>query len=212
MLPIADTIPRAALVIGGRTPFGQAIAQSLAEAGFAVALQYSAKAEIDAPAGRTVLAANLDDEAQTEALPGRAMEVLGPIGVLINAAFVIRHDTSRAQWDEMLATNARAPFVLMRQFAKVLPESHEGVVINLPIQRITPHAVGYSALQAALWTVTQSMALALAPRIRVNGIGSQPGAGALSPEDVAKAAMAILALPSMTGQMIIPNGVPRPYV
>jgi NAD(P)-dependent dehydrogenase (short-subunit alcohol dehydrogenase family) len=219
MLPISDSIPRAALVIGGCTPFGDAIAHALTDAGFAVALQFGTGARADAPAGMTMLSADLNDEAQTEALPGRASEKLGPIGVLVNAAFVLRRDTSRAGWDESFAINARAPFVLTQRFAKALPEPREGVVINLLLQRITGHLAYYSASMAASWALTQSMALALAPRIRVNGIAPAasaalvpgdplPSAGTLR-EDVARAAMAILALPSMTGQMIIPNGVPR---
>ena len=39
---------------------------------------------------------------------------------------------------------------------------------------LTPHFVSYSVSKAALWALTQSMALALAPRIRVNGIGPGP--------------------------------------
>jgi len=70
-----------------------------------------------------------------------------------------------------------APFVLMQQFAGMLPEVAEGVVVNMLDQRvwsITPHFVSYTVAKAGLWTLTQSMALALAPRIRVNGIGPGP--------------------------------------
>jgi NAD(P)-dependent dehydrogenase (short-subunit alcohol dehydrogenase family) len=118
-----------------------------------------------------------------------------------------------------IETNLRAPFVLIQQFAKALPPPHEGVVINLLDQRICPQLVSYTLSKAALWTLTQTMALALAPRIRVNGIAPGPplrpardparlpdrGAG---PDDVGRAVLAILALSSMTGQMIVPDGVP----
>jgi NAD(P)-dependent dehydrogenase (short-subunit alcohol dehydrogenase family) len=86
--------------------------------------------------------------------------------------------------------------------------------------------VSYTVSKAALWTLTQTLALALAPRIRVNGIGpgpalpsprqtseqferqaaSVPLRRATSPEEVAAALLAILALPSMTGQMIALDG------
>jgi NAD(P)-dependent dehydrogenase (short-subunit alcohol dehydrogenase family) len=80
--------------------------------------------------------------------------------------------------------------------------------------------------KAALWALTQSMALALAPRIRVNGIGPGPtlpsprqsaeqfrrqaaamplGRGT-SPEEIAEAVRFILAAPAMTGQMIALDG------
>jgi NAD(P)-dependent dehydrogenase (short-subunit alcohol dehydrogenase family) len=80
-------------------------------------------------------------------------------------------------------------------------------VINLLDQKINPRLVSYTLSKAALWTLTQTMALALAPRIRVNGIDAGAArAGDL--DGVAKAAIAILALPSMTGQIIVPNGLP----
>jgi NAD(P)-dependent dehydrogenase (short-subunit alcohol dehydrogenase family) len=125
--------------------------------------------------------------------------------------------------------NLRAPFVLMQAFAHALPASAEGVVVNLLDQRVwspTQHFVSYSVTKAALWALTQSMALALAPRIRVNGIGPGPAAPSprqteaqfagqaasvplrhgTSPEEVARVAIALLSLPSVTGQMIAPDG------
>jgi NAD(P)-dependent dehydrogenase (short-subunit alcohol dehydrogenase family) len=94
------------------------------------------------------------------------------------------------------------------------------------VWNLTPHFVSYTVSKAALWALTRSLALALAPRIRVNGIGPGPtvpsprqtpeqfarqcaavplGRGS-SPEEVAQATLAILALPSMTGQMIALDG------
>ena len=91
---------------------------------------------------------------------------------------------------------------------------------------ITPHFVSYTVSKAGLWALTQSMALALAPRIRVNGIGpgpslpnarqtqaqferqaeSVPLRHGASPEEIGRAALAILALPAMTGQMLALDG------
>ncbi len=125
--------------------------------------------------------------------------------------------------------NLRAPFVLMQAFAAALPQASEGVVVNLLDQRVwslTPHFVSYTASKAALWALTQSMALALAPRIRVNGIGpgptvpsprqsqeqfdrqaaSVPLGHGTSPDEVARAVLAVLALPAMTGQMLALDG------
>ncbi len=75
-----------------------------------------------------------------------------------------------------IETNLRAPFVLMQHFSKSLPASAEGVIVNLLDQRLCPHLVSYTLSKAALWTLTQTLALALAPRIRVNGIVA-PGPG-----------------------------------
>jgi hypothetical protein len=170
------------------------------------------------------LPADLSVESQTEALLGRATEALGSIGVLVNAANTLGRDMlgdeTRATWDMHIETNLRAPFILIQQFAKALAPPLEGVVINLLDQRLCPHLVSYTLSKAALWTLTQTMALALAPRIRVNGIAPElalnirrnqtartPDGGTI-PEEIGRAALAILALPSMTGQMIIPNGIP----
>jgi NAD(P)-dependent dehydrogenase (short-subunit alcohol dehydrogenase family) len=91
---------------------------------------------------------------------------------------------------------------------------------------LTPYFVSYTVSKAALWTLTQSMALALAPRIRVNGIGPGPTLPSprqseeqfarqcaavplrrgTSPEEIAAAVRFILAAPAMTGQMIALDG------
>jgi NAD(P)-dependent dehydrogenase (short-subunit alcohol dehydrogenase family) len=219
MLPISDAIPRAVLITGGTQSVGLAIAHALSGLGFAVANQCHPDVTVDPPGGAVVLPADLSDETQTSALLGRASAALGPIGVLVNGASTRERDTwdetTRATWDMHIETNLRAPFVLIQHFAKALPPPHQGVVINLLDQRITPRLVSYTLSKAALWTLTQTMALALAPRIRVNGITSGPAmtaSGEVSPGDWAQAAIAILALPSMTGQMIVPDGVPRPEV
>jgi hypothetical protein len=205
---IPDTIPRAALITGG--PRQSAMARALAEAGFSIALQCHPEIDEDFPAGAIILPADLSDEDQTAALLGRASEAIGPIGVLINAASTIERDSwddaSRATWDMHIQTNLRAPFVLIQQFARALSPPHEGVVINLLDQRLCPHLVSYTLSKAALWTLTQTMALALAPRLRVNGIAPGPASRDAAPEEAARASIAILALTSMTGQMIVPDG------
>jgi NAD(P)-dependent dehydrogenase (short-subunit alcohol dehydrogenase family) len=103
------------------------------------------------------------------------------------------------------------------------------VVINMLDQRvwsITPHFVSYTVAKAGLWALTQSMALALAPRIRVNAIGpgpalpntrqtheqfmrqsaSVPLRHGTGPDEIGRAVLAILALPAMTGQMLALDG------
>jgi NAD(P)-dependent dehydrogenase (short-subunit alcohol dehydrogenase family) len=125
--------------------------------------------------------------------------------------------------------NLRAPFVLMRDFAAALPAAARGVVVNMLDQRVlspTPHFVSYTLSKMGLHALTQTMALALAPRIRVAGIGpgptvpsprqtaeqfarqaaSVPLGRASSPEEVARGVLAILALPSFTGQVLALDG------
>jgi NAD(P)-dependent dehydrogenase (short-subunit alcohol dehydrogenase family) len=215
---------------------------ALAEAGFDVAIHCNASrdaadtlAEAAMRLGRraVVLQADLGDEAQTQRLLPAAAEALGPIGVLVNNASVFDrdewHTATRASWDAHMEPNLRAPFVLAQHFARDLPAAAEGAVVNMLDQRVwslTPHFTTYTVAKAALWTLTQSLALALAPRIRVNGIGpgpalpsprqsaaqfarqaaSVPLGHGTTPQEVGHALMAILALPSMTGQMIALDG------
>jgi NAD(P)-dependent dehydrogenase (short-subunit alcohol dehydrogenase family) len=207
---ISETIPRTALITGGVLQL--ALVAALTDAGFAVALQCQPGAEVDVPDGVLALPADLSDEAQTAALLQRADAALGTIGVLVNAVSTLESDTwddaTRATWDMHMETNLRAPFVLTQHFARALPAPHEGVVINLLDQRVCPRLLSYTLSKAALWSLTQTMALALAPRIRVNGInaGPEPKTG----DEIGRAALAILAFASMTGQMIVPEGAHPP--
>ncbi len=234
--------PRTALVTGGGKRIGRGVCLALGKAGFAVAVHCNtSRAEADATAsdirkaGGTaiVLRAALDDEAAVKRLIPDATAALGPIGLLINNASLFERDewdnATRESWDAHLETNLRAPFVLMQDFAKHLPSEARGLVVNLLDERVwslTPHFVSYTVSKAALWTLTQTMALALAPRIRVNAVGPGPTLPSSrqtqaqfdaqcaavplrhgsSPEEIAAAVLAMLDLPSMTGQMIALDG------
>ena len=167
------------------------------------------------------------------ALIHAAVAVVGPLGVLVNNASTFERDewdsADRASWDNHIEPNLRAPFVLTQAFAKALPDGAEGNVINMLDQRVwslTPHFVSYTVSKAGLWAMTQAMALALAPRIRVNAIGpgpalpsarqtaeqfarqcaSTPLQRGTDPDEVGRAVLAILALRSLTGQMLALDG------
>lgn len=235
-------LPKAALVTGGGQRIGRACALALAEAGFAVAVHYLHSAEaaeevattINRNGGKAIaLAADLGDEDAVTRLLPQAAAALGPIGVLVNNASVFENDTAdtvtKDGWDAHLSVNLRAPFVLMQEFARDLPVDKGGVIVNLLDERVwslTPYFISYTVSKAGLWTLTQTMALALAPRIRVNGIGPGPtlpsprqsheqfirqcqmmplqrGTG---PQEIAAALRFILDAPAMTGQMIALDG------
>ena len=235
-------LPKVALVTGGARRLGRAIALALAGQGFAVAIHCrDSVAEADALAtelrgrgGRAaVLRADLACETQVAGLIGQAETALGPVGVLVNNASTFERDewddATRQSWDAHLEPNLRAPFLLMQHFARALPKRAHGLVINMIDQRVwslTPHFVSYTVSKAGLWALTQSMALALAPRIRVNAIGPGPAVPSprqsqaqfdrqsasvplthgTSPDEIGRAVLAILSLPSMTGQMIALDG------
>ncbi len=243
--PIArhpDAYPRAALVTGAARRIGRAIALDLERDGWAVAVHYNDSAEaaqavvaeIEAGGGRAItLRADLAREAQTAALIPAAREALGPLGCLINNASVFEPDSldtaGRASWDRHIEPNLRAPLVLTQAFARALPEAAGGAVINLLDERVwnlTPHFLSYTLSKSGLWTLTRTLALALAPRIRVNAVGPGPalpsarqsaeefarqcaamplGRGT-TPEEIAAAVRFILAAKAMTGQMIALDG------
>lgn len=232
----------AALVTGAGKRIGRAIALALAADGYDVAVHYSrSRDEADDVTGAITkkgrraiaIAADLARESETAALIDNAAAALGPLTCLVNNASVFERDealtVTRESWDAHLETNLRAPFVLMQEFARQLPERTAGVVINLLDERVwnlTPHFVSYTLSKAGLWTLTQVMAMALAPRIRVNAIGpgptlpsprqsaeqfahqqeSVPLKRGATPEEIAAAVCFILASPSMTGQMIALDG------
>jgi NAD(P)-dependent dehydrogenase (short-subunit alcohol dehydrogenase family) len=239
---IPAKIPRVALVTGGAQRIGRAIALELARNGFDIAVHCNTStsaadetcASIVATGRRAVvLQADLANEAAVADLVPRASESLGPIGVLVNNASRFERDewddATRETWDAHLEPNLRAPFVLTQGFARALPAGAEGVVVNVIDQRVlslTQHFVSYTISKAGLWAMTRTMALALAPRIRVNAIGPGPtlpsprqtreqfarqaasvplGHGS-SPAEMANAVVAILGLTSMTGQMIALDG------
>ncbi len=239
---IPNAIPRAALVTGAGQRIGRASALELARSGFSVAVHChqsrqpaeAVAGEINASGGKAVvLAADLADEGETGRLIADARAALGPVGVLVNNASVFERDealtATRDSWDAHLETNLRAPFRLSQELARQLPDAAEGAIVNMLDERVwnlTPHFVSYTVSKAGLWTLTQTMALALAPRIRVNGIG--PGPTLPSPrqtdaqfqrqvasvplkrgptlDEVAGALRFILETPSLTGQMIALDG------
>jgi NAD(P)-dependent dehydrogenase (short-subunit alcohol dehydrogenase family) len=235
-------IPMAALVTGGAQRIGRALTLALAKDGFALAIHYNRSqnaaerlaARIRGDGGKAIaLGADLADENSVSALLPRAERELGPVGCLVNNAAVFANDSvatvTRESWELHLAVNLRAPFVLIQNFAARLPAQMSGVVVNLLDQRVwslTPYFVSYTLAKAGLWTLTQTMALALAPRIRVNGIGPGPTLPSprqtpeqfarqyelmplrrgTSPQEIAAAMRFILSAPAMTGQMIALDG------
>jgi NAD(P)-dependent dehydrogenase (short-subunit alcohol dehydrogenase family) len=231
-----------ALVTGGAKRIGKSIALRLAENGWSVAIHYrksAAKAEAVAAevrlrGGRAMtLMADLGNEAEVVQMIPRVTATLGPLTLLVNNASVFEMDkadsVTRESWDKHIEANLRAPFVLSQAFARQLPEGEQGNIINLLDQRVwklTPYFISYTIAKMGLWTLTRTLALSYAPRIRVNGIGPGPtlpsprqteeqfaqqaaamplGHGA-TPQEIARGILYILSAPSMTGQMIALDG------
>jgi len=239
---MADDITKTVLITGAALRIGRAIAGSLAADGWAVAIHYhrsaeaaeAAVAEIAAAGGTArAIEADLGDPAAVDALLPAAAAALGPLTALINNASAFEKDgidtLTRASWDQHMETNLWAPLALTKAFAAQLPAGRAGGVINLLDQRVfnlTPYFLSYTVSKAALWTLTQTLALALAPRIRVNAIGPGPtlpsprqsqaefdaqwarmplGRGT-TPDEIAKAVRYLLDAPAVTGQMLALDG------
>jgi NAD(P)-dependent dehydrogenase (short-subunit alcohol dehydrogenase family) len=237
-----DPTPGTALITGAGRRIGRAIARELAGRGWAVAVHHNASAddalslveEIVAAGGRAApVAADLACQEDVASLVDRAADVLGPVRCLVNNASLFECDTVESvtpeSWERHMTVNLRAPFFLTQAFAKALPADGVGNVINILDQRVwnlTPYFISYTLSKSGLWTLTRTLAMALAPRIRVNGIGpgpilpsvhqteeqfrrqweTQPLRRPIAPEEIARAVAFILDAPSMTGQMIALDG------
>lgn len=231
-----------AIVTGGAKRVGAAIVRDLAAHGWAVAVHYNRSAQdaddlvadIRAAGGRAVaLGADLADEEAVGRLVPATVAALGPPNLLVNNASVFRYDHildhSRESWDVHMAANLRAPVVLIRAFAEALPPGRPGNVVNLLDQRIwnpTPHFMSYTVSRAGLWMLTKTLAMALAPRIRVNAIGPGPTlksefqtdeqfekqwqaiplARPTDPAEIAATVRFLAGAPAITGQMIALDG------
>lgn len=239
---IVSPHPCTALVTGAAHRIGRAITLALAEAGYCIAVHYARSAhgaealvaEILARGGLAqAFHCDLTDVRAVERLIPAATAALGPVTVLINNAAVFEADTittiSPESWARHQDVNLRAPVLLAQSFAEHLPSDRAGVIINLIDQRVwrpTPYFFSYAVSKAALFSATQMLAQALAPRIRVNAIGpgpvlqsvhqspeqfaaqaaAVPLGRASSPDEIAAAVRFLIDAPSITGQMIALDG------
>ncbi len=241
-----------ALVTGGGKRLGREMALYLAGRGFDVAVHYAGSregaqevvAEIEAM-GRNAVAVQADflNEDSVAQLFPQAVEGLGgAITCLVNNASIFEQDdvssASRESWDRHFESNLRAPFVLTQAMAAqgLHPETDAagepiavGLILNMIDQRVrklTPDFMSYTLAKSALWTLTQTTARALAPAIRVNGIGPGPTLQGerqsahgfaeqrsrtvlkrgSNPEDITAALGYFLDAPGVTGQMLCVDG------
>ena len=135
---------RRALVTGGNRGLGRVMAQALAEAGAEVAVAsrslpecQRAAEEIAASTGRKALAfaADLTVAAAAERLVSDVEAGLGPLDILVNNAGVnvrgAAEELSEADWDAVLATNLKAPFLLARAVGQKLNQRLAQPVLTL---------------------------------------------------------------------------------
>lgn len=179
------------------------------------------------------LRADLSSRSQRGKLVARAAALFGPLTILVNNASTFEPDSARdvdeALWDAHFSVHAEAPVFLSRDFAAQLPAGIEGNIVNIVDERVlnpSPAYFSYLLSKSVLWTATRTLAQSLAPAIRVNAIGpgpvlphngqsqadfeqsvaSLPLKRHADPDQIAAGVLAILAMPSYTGQMLALDG------
>lgn len=193
-----DLTGRCALVTGGARRIGRALALALAGAGAKVVVHYNTSAgeaadlcEEIAALGSTAGAVpgDLADPSVCADLLARASGVIGqPLDILVNNASIFGQgsvrETTVEDWDGNQAVNLRAPFLLSRAFAAQVPEGPPADIINLNDDRVAKPGAdhfAYTVSKVGLHGLTRSLALALAPSVRVNELAL----GAVLPPETA---------------------------
>ena len=240
----ADLTGKTGLVTGGARRVGAAIARRLHAAGANVLVHYRDSdadaerlvAELNAlrPKSAQKVKAELLAPIAPKALVGAALEGFGRLDVLVNNASsffpVALGAIEASHWEELIGSNLRAPLFIAQEAAPELAR-HEGAIVNIVdihAERPLKGYPVYSIAKAGLAALTRSLAIELAPRVRVNGVS--PGAiawpedGQFDPaererivattplartgtaEDIAQAVHFLACAPYVTGQILAVDG------
>jgi len=170
------------LVTGGASGIGQATAKRFQEEGCAVCvLDSSAEAQArvaqELPELTGVIDADVSSLEQVQAAFLEAIDFMGSVDVLINNAGIsIRHDfldITPDEWDRVLGVNLTGVFYVAQTAARHMMDKGSGVILNTASTGGStgyPHYADYNASKGGVIALTQSMALELAPVVRVNAI------------------------------------------
>ncbi len=178
------------IVTGGGQGIGKAISLGLAQAGASVAIAdidpaaaAEVAAQINASGQRSIgVPVDATDNGQITRMVAKTLESFGHIDVLVNNAggasgptFKIGRVTtiSEQDWDDTFKINVKSTFLCTRAIAPHMLERKSGSIINMAsITGQFPWAgiPAYSAAKAAVISLTQSLAMELAPHVRVNAL------------------------------------------
>jgi 3-oxoacyl-[acyl-carrier protein] reductase len=152
-----DLRGQAAIVTGGGTGIGQAIALALGAAGVRVALAGRRLGPIQATAQRIgevggqglAVQADVSQEADAERVVRAALEAFGGLDILVNNAAVdgggYIHDHDVAEWDRIMANNLRGPFLMCRYALPHMRGRRRGHIINISSESGVEHYEGNGA-------------------------------------------------------------------
>ncbi|WP_062354169.1 pteridine reductase [Pseudoxanthomonas mexicana] len=185
-----STPRRVVLITGAARRIGAAIARRLHADGYDLALHYRGSAvdmrtlvdELEAarPGSTLMLQADLATFDRLPELVAKTVGHYGHLDALVNNASAFyptpAGNATPAQWDELFAVNARAPFFLAQAAAPHLRAVHGAIVNIADVYADLPRAdlAVYAASKAALLAVSRGLAVSLAPEVRVNAVS--PGA------------------------------------
>jgi len=176
-----------ALVTGGTHGLGMAVATALAEAGATLVINGHSEARLEA-ALQTYKDRGIDakgylfdvtDEAQVVEAVARIEREVGPIGILVNNAGIIKRipalEMTLGEWNDVIATDLTAPFLMSRAVAAGMIRRGRGKIINMcsMMSEVGRNSVtAYAAAKGGLKMLTKNLATEWASRnIQVNGIG-----------------------------------------
>lgn len=204
---------RRALVTGAGTRLGAAIARELGARGMRVAVHHRASAEgaretcaaVRAAGGEAVaLVADLSDRDQARDLARRAIEALGGLDLLVASAGSFERigveEVDDAAFDRSMALNVASPFALARAALPALRAARGSIVFLTCSSATVPfrHYLPYVVSKGAVRQLARTLALELAPEVRVNAVA--PGA-VLPPEGLASEALERIAARAPLGRL-----------
>jgi len=196
---LTTTADKVALITGAARRIGAALAESLHQQGYRIIIHYGHSAAAAQTLSQRLnqqranssvcLQADLNDDSQRQLLAQQALSSFGQLDLLVNNASsfyptAIGSGTTE-QWDDLFGSNAKAPFFLSQALAPALRQSGGNIINIADIHAERPlreHTI-YCMAKAANVMLTKSLAMELAPQVRVNGIA--PGA-ILWPEQAAE--------------------------
>ncbi len=170
------------LVTGGASGIGAATAARFLEEGAAVCIldrdpEARAKIQQQLPLLAGAIQGDVSDQLEVQSAFAEAVQIMGAVDVLINNAGIsIRHsflDITAEEWARVMAVNLTGVFYVAQAAARHMIRKGSGVILNTASTNGImgyPFYADYNASKAGVIELTRSMALELAPKVRVNAI------------------------------------------